>query len=41
MIEWHRQIDGYDFEQALGVGNRQGGLACFSPWGHRELDMTE
>ena len=41
MIEWHCQLDGHDFEQALGVGNRQGGLACFSPWGHRESDMTE
>ena len=29
------------FEQALGVGDGQGGLACFSPLGHKESDMTE
>ena len=30
-----------DFEQAPGVGDGQGGLACCSPWGHKESDMTE
>ena len=35
------QLDGHDFEQALGVGDRQGSLACFNPYGHKELDMTE
>ena len=29
------------FEQALGVGDGHGSLACFSPRGHKELDMTE
>ena len=29
------------FEQALGDGGGQGSLACCSPWGHKELDMTE
>ena len=29
------------FEQALGVGDVQGGLACCNPWGCKELDMTE
>ena len=32
---------GHEFEQALGVGDGQGGLACCSPWGCKELDMTE
>ena len=32
---------GHEFEQALGVGDGQGGLACCSPWGRKELDMTE
>ena len=41
MIEWHHQLNGHEFEQALGVGDGQGGLACCSPWGHIELDMTE
>ena len=35
------QLDGHEFEQALGVGDGQGGLVCCSPWGHRESDMTE
>ena len=41
MAEWHHQRDGCELEQALGVGDRQGGLACCSSWGHKELDMTE
>ena len=32
---------GHDFEQAPGDGEGQGSLACFSPWGHKELDMIE
>ena len=35
------QLDGREFEQDLGVDDGQGGLACCSPWGHKELDMTE
>ena len=35
------RLDGHEFEQALGVGDGQGGLVCCSPWGHRESDMTE
>ena len=41
MVGWHQQLDGYEFEQAPGVGGGQGGLACCSPWGCKELDMTE
>ena len=41
MVGWHHQLDGHEFEQAPGVGDRQGGLACCSPWGHKESDMTE
>ena len=33
MIGWHHQLYGYEFEQALGVGDGQGGLDCFSPQG--------
>ena len=36
----HR-VDGHEFDQALGVGDGQGGLACCGPWGCKELDMTE
>ena len=28
-------------EQDLGDGERQGSLACYSPWGDKESDMTE
>ena len=41
MVGWHHQPDGREFEQALGVGDGQGGLVCCSPWGHKESDMTE
>ena len=34
-------MDGCEFELTLGVGDGQGGLACCSPWGHKESDMTE
>ena len=38
---WHHQLDGHEFEQAPGVGDGQGNLACCSPRGHKESDMTE
>ena len=41
MVGWHHQLDGHKFEQTLGVGDGQGGLACCSPWGHKESDTTE
>ena len=41
MVGWHHQLYRHEFEQALGVGDRQGSLGCCSPWGHKELDMTE
>ena len=34
-------LDGHEFEQFLGVDDGQGGLACCSPWGCKELDTTE
>ena len=34
MVGWHHCLKGHEFEQALGVGDGQGGLACCSPWGH-------
>ena len=37
----HHWLDRHKFEQALGVGDGQGSLACCSPWGHKESDMTE
>ena len=40
-VGWHHQLNGYEFEQAPGVGDGQGSLTCYSPWGPKELDMTE
>ena len=31
MVDWHHRVDGHEFEQALEVGDGQGGLACCSP----------
>ena len=44
MVGWHHQLDGHEFEQAPGVGDGQGGLACCSAWGHSQTwlnDWTE
>ena len=41
MVGWHHQLNGHEFEQALGVGDGQGSLACCSPWGRKESDTTE
>ena len=41
MVGWHHRLNGHEFEETLGVGNGQGGLACCSPWGHKESDTTE
>ena len=40
-VVWHCWLDGHEFEQALGLGDGQGSLACCSPWGHKESDTTE
>ena len=41
MVGWHHQLNRHEFEQTLGDGEGQGSLACCSPWGHKESDMTE
>ena len=40
MVEWHHRLKGHEFEQTLGDGEGQGSLARYSPWSHKELDMT-
>ena len=40
MVGWHHQPHGHELEQALGVGDGQGGLECCSPWDRKELGMT-
>ena len=41
MVGWHHWLKGREFEQTPGDGEGQGSLACCSPWGRKELDMTE
>ena len=41
MVGWHHRFNGHEFEQTLGDSEGQGRLACCSPWGRKELDMTE
>ena len=41
MVGWHHQLNGHEFKQAPGDGEGQGSLACCSPWGHNESDVTE
>ena len=40
MVGWHHRLNGREFERALGVGEGQGSLGCCTPWGHKELYMT-
>ena len=41
MVGWHHQLDGHEFEQVPGVGERPGSLACCNPCGCKESDTTE
>ena len=41
MVEWHHQLNGHEFEQALGVGDGQKSMVCCNPWGHKESDTNE
>ena len=41
MAGWHHWLDGREFEWTPGVGDGQGGLACWNSWGRKELDTTE
>ena len=41
MVGWHHRHNGHESEQALGVGDGQGSLTCYNPWGCKESDITE
>ena len=41
VVGWHHWPNGHEFEWTLGVGDGQGGLACYSPWGCKESDTSE
>ena len=40
MIGWYHQLNGHEFGQTPGDGEEQGSLECYSPWDHKESDMT-
>ena len=40
MVGWHHRFNGHELGRTLGDGDGQGGLACCSPWGHEESDLT-
>ena len=41
MVGWHHRLNEREFDQTPGDSEGQGSLECCSPWGHRELDITE
>ena len=41
MIEWQHRLNRHEFVQVPGIGDGQESLACCSPWGHKQSDMTE
>ena len=41
MVGWHHWLSIHEFEETLGDSKGQRGLVCCSPWGHKELDVTE
>ena len=41
MVRQHHRLNGHESEQTPENGDGQGSLACCTPWGHKELDMTE
>jgi len=41
MVGWHHRLNGHELGWAPGIGDGQGGLVCYSPWGRKELDMTK
>ena len=41
MVGWHHRLNGHEFEWTLGIGNGQGNLVCYSPWGRKEVDTIE
>ena len=41
MVGWHHRLNGQELEQAPGIGDEQGSLVCYSPWGCKQLHTTE
>ena len=41
MAGWHHRLNGNELGQTPGDSEGQGGLVCWSPWGHKESDTIE
>ena len=41
VVRWHHQLNGHEFKQTLGDSEGQGGLAGYSPWGHKDSDTAQ
>ena len=41
MVRWYHQVNGHEFDQALGDCEGQGSLVCWNPWNLKESDKTE
>ena len=41
MVGWHHRLNGHEFGLTPGVGDGKGGLACYSLWGCKEMDITQ
>ena len=41
MVGWHHRLDGHELVQVPGVGDGQGILVCYSPWGHKVSDRSD
>ena len=40
MVRWYHWLNGHKFEETPRDSEGQGSLACYSPWGQKESDMT-
>ena len=41
VVGWHHRLSGHEFEPAAGDGEGQASLACYSPWGHKETQLSD
>ena len=41
MVGWHHRLNEHEFERAPEVGDGQGSLVCYNPWGHKKSNTTE
>ena len=41
MVGWNHRLSAHEFEQAPGDSRTQGGLVCWSSWGHKESGLSD